>query len=101
MTTRGEVARLRNDNLNLRKQLEERGGVMRPRDDTNKTKAAVSDAKASAGNQNYVVKRGDTLFSISRKFYHSPSHWKKILEANKGQLDSPTKLSPGMTLTIP
>ncbi len=102
LVTQAEAARLRNENLNLRKQLEARGGAMRPRDDATKPRAAAGDPKADAHEkQSYVVKKGDTLASISRKFYHSPSHWKKILDANSGNLESPTKLSPGMTLTIP
>ncbi len=102
LLTRGEATRLRNENLTLRKQLEERGGPIHPREDPNKARSVTAETKPAArANQSYVVKKGDTLFSISRKFYHSPSGWKKILEANKDELDSPAKLAPGMTLTIP
>ena len=44
---------------------------------------------------------GDTLASISRKFYKSSGRWKKIRDANKSVIDDPAKLKPGMTLTIP
>jgi LysM repeat protein len=49
----------------------------------------------------YVVKKGDTLWSISYKFYNDGKSWKKIQEANKALLANPNSLKPGMTLTIP
>lgn len=100
VVTRAEAARLRNENLSLRKQVEER--VPRTRGTEDKTqgrKGAEKAGPAKVGGQSYVVEQGDTLFSISRKFYKSPSHWKQIRDANK--IDDPGKLKPGLTLTIP
>jgi nucleoid-associated protein YgaU len=57
--------------------------------------------KPGTGPQTYVVREGDTLASISRKFYKSSGRWKKIRDANRSVLDDPTKLKPGTTLTIP
>ena len=51
--------------------------------------------------QTYVVKKGDTLWSISDKFYNDGKDWKKIQEANMAKLKNPKNLKPGMTLTIP
>jgi nucleoid-associated protein YgaU len=51
--------------------------------------------------QTYVVQSGDTLFSISRKFYNSPKRWKQILEANKKNIRDPKDLTIGQTLVIP
>lgn len=101
--TRSEAARLRNENLSLRKQIEERSLKNRLTDDkTPGRKTATEKAgPANVGGQSYEVKKGDTLFSISRKFYKSPSHWKEIQDANKDKIESPSKLKPGMTLTIP
>jgi nucleoid-associated protein YgaU len=48
-----------------------------------------------------VVRSGDTLFSISRKFYKSSKHWKEILEANRKNIRDPKKLTVGETLVIP
>jgi nucleoid-associated protein YgaU len=45
------------------------------------------------------VRDGDTLASISRRFYKSSGHWKKIRAANQ-DID-PGKLKAGQTLTIP
>jgi LysM repeat protein len=103
VVTRSEASRLRNENLSLRKQLEERALKGKgPEDKAPDHKPTVEKATPiRAGGQSYVVEHGDTLFSISRKFYKSPSHWKEIREANKGKIESASKLKPGTTLTIP
>lgn len=49
----------------------------------------------------YTVVSGDTLSKISRKHYGRSSDWQKIADANKEILPDPTKLKPGMVLTIP
>jgi LysM repeat protein len=103
VVTRAEAARLRNENLSLRKQIEER--VLKSRAPEEKTQPpntrAERTAGKKAGGQTYVVKPGDTLFSISKKFYKSPSRWKEIRDANKDTVDNAGKLQPGQSLTIP
>jgi len=101
--TRAEAARLRNENLNLRKQIEERSTkswsvpdkTPSPSPQTEETTARKSSSRT------YVVQPGDTLASISRKFYKSPARWKKILNANKKSIDDPQKLRIGQSLIIP
>jgi len=98
--TRAEAARLRNENLTLHKELETR--VTSPRIGSEKpqtNEAKKSGAKKVA--QTYVVQSGDTLFSISRKLYKSPKHWKDILEANRKNIRDPKDLTVGQTLIIP
>jgi LysM repeat protein len=97
--TRAEAARLRNENLTLHKQLEER-----PAARTTFEKSEGNDARKAGSKkagQTYVVRSGDTLFSISRKFYKSPKRWKAILEANKKDIRNPKDLTVGQTLVIP
>ena len=95
--TRAEAARLRNENLTLHKQLEERA-VSR----TAFEKSERNDArKSKKAGQTYVVQSGDTLVSISRKFYKSPKRWKAILEANKKSIRDPKDLTVGQTLVLP
>jgi len=97
--TRAEAARLRNENLTLHKQLEERAASR-----TALEKLEAADAKKSGSKtagQTYVVRSGDTLFSISRKFYKSSKRWKAILEANKKNIRDPKDLTVGQTLVIP
>jgi tetratricopeptide (TPR) repeat protein len=99
--TGSEAARLRNENLHLRQELEERRGA--PRAVTDKLvpdKPANEPAGPKAG-RTYTVRSGDTLVSISRGFYKTPIHWKKILEANRKNIENPEKLKVGQTLVIP
>jgi tetratricopeptide (TPR) repeat protein len=97
--TRAEAARLRNENLTLHKQLEERAsfraGFEKP-----EGKDGRKTGSKKAG-QSYVVQPGDTLVSISRKFYKSSKRWKAILEANKTNIRDPKDLTVGQTLVIP
>jgi LysM repeat protein len=97
--TRAEAVRLRNENLTLHKELEartaSRGTPEKPLAND------LKKAREHKAGQTYVVQSGDTLFSISRKFYKSPKHWKEILEANKKNIRDPKDLTIGQTLVIP
>jgi tetratricopeptide (TPR) repeat protein len=100
--TRSEAARLRNENLNLHKELEAR--AVPARSVTDKSQEADTSPRKTAskkGDRSYVVQSGDTLFSISRKFYKSPRRWKEILNANRKNIRDPKKLTVGQTLVIP
>ncbi len=53
-------------------------------------------------NQNqtvHTVEKGETLWSISEKYYKTGFNWKKIADANT--ISSPTKLEVGQSLIIP
>jgi nucleoid-associated protein YgaU len=64
--------------------------------------AAVEAEKAAKGKvRTYVVQTGDTLVSISKKFYQTPSRWKDILDANQNQLTNPDELKVGQTIILP
>ena len=107
VVTRSEAARLRNENLTLRKKVEESAAqahglsaaAKNPRE--SKSGRNGTSKKAKAGGVSYVVQPGDTLFSLSRQFYDSPDRWKEILEANSKSINDPAKLKVGQTLTIP
>src|SRR3954471_6770643 len=99
VVSRAEAARLKNENLALHKEVEDMRAHRTPDKPAADQKAA--DKKPGTGPRTYVVREGDTLASISRKFYKSSGRWKKIRDANRSVLDDPTKLKPGMTLTIP
>src|SRR5437016_8380202 len=102
VVTRAEAARLRNENLNL-KELEARAGTLRSGSEKSKAGDASSTKNASkkSGGRTYIVQSGDTLASISRKFYKSPRRWEKILNANKESIHNPENLKVGQTLIIP
>ena len=100
--TRSEAARLRNENLNLHKELEGRSAPGRSVTDKSQENDTSSKKTASKqGDRAYVVQSGDTLFSISRKFYKSPKRWKDILNANRKNIHDPKKLTVGQTLVLP
>jgi nucleoid-associated protein YgaU len=94
--TRSEAARLRNENLSLRKQLE-----ARPSTAEKSPGRHLDSEKTRSDKHTYIVEDGDTLASISRKFYKTSSRWKEILEANKKKIDDPENLKAGQRLTIP
>lgn len=111
VVTRAEVARLKNENLNLRKEIEERwagnrsnnsaSGKAAVREAHAEKKSAASSKKSEGHARSYIVQSGDTLASISRKFYKSSARWKDILEANAKGVEDPEKLKVGQTLAIP
>lgn len=107
-----EAARLKNDNLALRKQVLELRAELEAA-----SKARVAALKSAGGRGSkgqeqvqktpipgvriYTVVPGDTLASISRKFYKTPGRWKDLQDANFNTLEGTAKLKPGMKLMIP
>ena len=63
--------------------------------------AAEAERQAKTRVRTYVVQSGDTLVSISRKFYQSPNRWKDILDTNKYQMTNPDELKAGQTIILP
>lgn len=57
--------------------------------------------KAPAPQQQYRVRKGDTLYAISRRFYGSGNEWQRIYEANRGAINNEKKLPVGLALVIP
>ena len=49
----------------------------------------------------YIVKPGDSLWTISAALLQSGGAFQKILDANKDKLKSPDQIFPGMQLVIP
>jgi nucleoid-associated protein YgaU len=120
--TKREAARLRNENLRLEELVstlrDELGAAKRKPDPK---AAVVTTAKPSTDNRGfstnattraaeqavgtetrtYVVQKGDTLASISRKFYSNAQRWKDIADANHNQLDGTVNLKVGQSLIIP
>jgi LysM repeat protein len=64
--------------------------------------AAAEGERAAKGKvRTYVVQPGDSLVSISKKFYQTPSRWKDVLDANQNQLSNPDELKAGQTIIVP
>ena len=49
----------------------------------------------------YTVLKGDTLQSISKKFFGTTKRWQDIYKANSDVLKSPDKIYPGQIINIP
>ncbi len=49
----------------------------------------------------HIVREGETLSEISRKYYDSANKWQKILEANHQIIKDVNKLKPGTKIIIP
>jgi nucleoid-associated protein YgaU len=49
----------------------------------------------------HVVMKGETLSSISQKYYGTPDKWEDIYKANKVRIKDPDHIEPGWELTIP
>ena len=60
-----------------------------------------SGMAGSGGATMHKVARGDTLYSLARKYYNDPKRWKTILDANRDKIPSPKALPVGQTLVIP
>ena len=48
----------------------------------------------------YVVQKGDTLWSIARKYYGKRRYWKKIWNANSA-ITNPNRIYAGQTIILP
>lgn len=75
-----------------------------PQTQNKTTKASTSTRPPSNKTvpKTYTVKKGDSLWLISKKFYGSGESWKKIYEANKNVIGkNPNLIYPGQKLVIP
>ena len=64
---------------------------------------AVSEQEAGQTFDSYVVKKGDTLWSIAADphVFGDAAKWRKLYAANQEILKSPDRLRAGMTLRVP
>lgn len=68
--------------------------------DFSDVKAGSSSTGAFSGTT-YVVKSGDSLSKIAKRFYGDGGKWKKIHAANSAKIPDPDLIHPGLELTIP
>ncbi|MHC4441071.1 MAG: LysM peptidoglycan-binding domain-containing protein [Planctomycetota bacterium] len=76
-----------------------------PKTTVRKSKPAPKESYAPPKKKNvryYVVKKGDTLQKISRKFYGTTKKWRAIYKANRKTMKKgPDKIQIGTKLVIP
>jgi len=49
----------------------------------------------------HIVRKEETLSTISQQYYGTPNNWRRILEANKDAVKDANKIQPGTKLIIP
>lgn len=69
--------------------------------DTNKTNRPNNTSKDNKKTRYHTVGKGDSLWSLSKKYYGDGSQYKKILNANKDKIKNPDVISDGWKLVIP
>src|SRR5436190_8989384 len=93
--TQEEGVRLKNENLALRKQIVELRTLKAYSQNTgSKTEVRVPLAP---GSRQHVVQSGETLASISQKYYKTRNRAQDILDANHNQLGGKTTIKAGQT----
>lgn len=114
--TKREGARLMNENLALEEQVTKLKAELVA--EKAKPKATATPARDSKGfstnpataaaeravgkeTRTYTVVKGDTLASISRRFYKTSGRWKDIADANQNLLHGGVDLKVGQVLIIP
>src|SRR5260370_10311462 len=103
VVTRTEAARLRNENLNLHRQIDAGPAKPRPAADKSSSRHGEKEKAESkkTGSHTYTVKEGDTLISISRKFYKTSQLCPQIPNANHKNTTHPDTLQTALPLPIP
>ena len=81
------------------------GQIEAPEGRLPQTNPEATDAVVAAPQRydSYVVKKGESLWSIAAKseVYGKASRWRRIFDANRDQLKTPDQVKAGMTLKIP
>jgi LysM repeat protein len=62
---------------------------------------APTEASPQAAPNMHRIQAGDTLSSISRRYYGTPNRWMEIFEANRDRMASPNALRVGEEIRIP
>jgi len=99
LMTTAEAVRLHNENERLHKELAE-ARSNRPAPAAHALVPGGTDPMP-AGARTHVVEKGETLASISFKYYRNKANASRIKSANINQLGGKDIIKPGMTLIIP
>ncbi|QDU33311.1 LysM domain/BON superfamily protein [Poriferisphaera corsica] len=69
---------------------------------TSRSRSSSSNATTGSKVKVHTIKAGETLSSISNKYFGTPNRWREIFNANKKALnDDPDAIQPGMKLVVP
>ncbi|MFQ5963415.1 MAG: LysM peptidoglycan-binding domain-containing protein [Candidatus Scalinduaceae bacterium] len=59
------------------------------------------DEETLTTGRTHIVRPGDTLYGLAKKYYNNTTMWKNIYDANKDIIESKSLLKVGQTLIIP
>ena len=99
--TQSELVRLKNENLNLNKQLIEAKQRVSALSVAAAKRSEEVKAPLPPGARKHTVESGETLASISQKYYGTRNRAQDIQDANHNQLKGKNLIRPGQTLIIP
>lgn len=99
--SQSELVRLKNENLNLQKQLTEARQRLSLLSVAAAKRSDETKAPLPPGARKHTVQPGETLASISLKYYGTRNRAQDILDANHNQLGGKSIIKPGHTLIIP
>lgn len=102
--TQEDAARLKNDNLTLRKALVDlraQKNATPPPTPPGMKKGEQLQKPIPANARTHIVAKGETLATIAQRYYKSKARWKDIQDANFYSLEGTAKIKPGMELIIP
>jgi nucleoid-associated protein YgaU len=69
--------------------------------ETPSTGPATATPPVGGAGQTYTMQRGDTLYSLARRFYGDGKLWTRIADANKDKIRDVTAIPVGTVLVIP
>jgi len=100
-----QLQKLKSENERLKREVSELSRINKVSEAPLTPSASTTNSKTtSTGTKTtttYVIKSGDNLSSISRKFYGTDQRKTEIYNANKTKIKNPTKLQVGVTIEIP
>jgi len=69
--------------------------------DTQSTYQEPDETLTPVGTRVHKVSKGDTLYSLARRYYNDQGRWRDIWDANRDSISDPDKLYLGTELIIP
>lgn len=61
----------------------------------------IEQAPLTASDASVIIRRGDTLWQISRRVYGKGVRYTTIYMANQGQIENPDRIKPGQVFSMP
>lgn len=75
------------------------GALKKPKKAKKKPKAKPKPKPKKKKTRTYKMKKGDTLWTIARRYYGNSNKWKKLADANK--IKNPRRIPIGKVIKIP